>query len=190
MDKVRAVSGIILAGGQSRRMGAPKALIPYRGKPLISWVYEALRPICSEILIISNSGDFRLPDARVIPDNYPGNGPAGGIEAGLAAMRYPVALLSSCDTPNLTTGLFEYLIDNHLDYEISIASHEGITEPLIGAYSLSALAAFRRAILAGDPHPPRIISGCHWQALEVPAEPGARASEMFLNLNTPDDLRK
>lgn len=187
---VPGVSGIILAGGESRRMGSPKALVLYRGKPLIGWIYDALAPLCTEILIIANTGDFSSFSASVYPDNYPGNGPAAGIESGLDHCRTDLALVSSCDTPGLTEGFFRHLLNNHDGYDISIAFHDGISEPLIGVYSRSVRTVFRDAILAGDPHPPRIIRQCKWH--EVPITPGLNfyQPELFLNLNSPTDLKR
>lgn len=183
------VTGIILAGGESRRMGTLKPLVLYNGKPLIQWIFDAFEPICNEILIIANAGEFTGLNAKVFPDNYPGNGPAAGIEAGLSHCDTRLALICSCDTPNLSTGFFIYLIGRHGEFDISIASHKGITEPLIGVFSKKVHSVFREALLAGDPHPPRIIRECHWQ--EVPIRPGLDfyRPELFLNLNTPSDLK-
>ncbi|MFA6126408.1 MAG: molybdenum cofactor guanylyltransferase [Bacteroidales bacterium] len=184
----QGITGIILAGGQSRRMGTLKPMVLYRGIPLIHHIFKAMAPICSDIIIVANSGDFSPLNAKVFPDNYPGNGPAAGIEAGLSHCETSLALISSCDTPNLPTPFFSYLLLNHHDFDISIAAHDGYNEPLIGIFSRSVQPVFRQAILSGDPHPPRIIRQCNWQEITVtPAEPFWHR-DMFKNLNTPSDL--
>lgn len=182
------VTGIILAGGESRRMGTLKPLVDYKGKPLINWILDSLRPLCQDIIIIANSGDFSAFGAKVFPDNYPGNGPAAGIEAGLSHCRTGLALVSSCDMPNLSTAFFNHLLLNHHEFDISIAAHDGISEPLTGVFDRRVHPAFRDAILSGDPHPPRIIRTCRWQ--EVPVYPGLNffQPDLFLNLNYPSDL--
>jgi len=183
------ITGIILAGGESRRMGTLKPLVNYKGKPLINWIFEALHPICCEIIIIANSGDFSALSTSVYPDNFPGNGPAGGIEAGLSHCHTDLALITSCDTPNLSTGFFRHLLHNQNGFDISIAAHDAINEPLIGLFARSVHPLFKAAILAGDPHPPRIIRQCKWQ--EVPVGTGQEffRPDLFLNLNTPSDLK-
>ncbi|MCX6225933.1 MAG: molybdenum cofactor guanylyltransferase [Bacteroidia bacterium] len=182
------ITGIILAGGESQRMGTLKPLINYKGKPLINWVFDALKPICSDIIIIANSGDFTGLAASVFPDNYPGNGPAAGIEAGLSHCQTHLALISSCDTPNLSTDFFAYLLQNHNGFDISIAAHDGINEPLIGVYSQLVQPIFTDAILSGDPHPPRIIRQCNWQEILINSSLNFCRPDLFLNLNTPFDL--
>jgi len=160
----------------------------FKGKPLINWVFDAMKPLCREIIIIAHDGDFSHLDARVYPDNYPGTGPAAGIEAGLSHCLTPLALISSCDTPNLSTELFEHLIARQEGFDISIASHDETNEPLIGVYSQSVHAIFLAAILSGDPHPPRIIRQCKWQEIPVSGDSAIYRPDLFLNLNSPSDL--
>jgi len=183
------ITGIILAGGESRRMGTLKPLVQYKGKPLIIWILDALSPLCSELIIIANSGDYSAFNCAVYPDNFPGNGPAAGIEAGLSRCRTNLALISSCDTPNLSPGFFQYLIQNHDGFDISIAASNGFSEPLIGVYSRSVQPVFRDSILAGDPHPPRIIRKCSWHEVLIDSGLNFYRPDLFLNLNTPLDLK-
>jgi molybdenum cofactor guanylyltransferase len=183
------ITGIILAGGESLRMRSFKPLVNYKGKPLIQWIFDSLRPICSDIIIIANSGDFYGLAASVYPDNYPGKGPAAGIETGLSHCQTDLALIASCDTPNLSTEFFEYLLKFHPGFEVSIAAHNGINEPLIGVYSNSVHLAFKEAILSGDPHPPRIIRTCKWQEVQIDSSLSFYQPDLFLNLNTPQDLK-
>jgi molybdopterin-guanine dinucleotide biosynthesis protein A len=183
------VTGIILAGGVGSRMGQPKPFIPWKGKLLIEWVFETIRPVCGPIIIVANEGNFGFLDALVIPDNYAGQGPAAGIEAGLAAMSTANAVVVSCDTPNLPTALFRHLLDQHGEHDVTIASHNSITEPLIGIYRKEAVALFQAALDAGDPHPPRIIGSCNWQVVPIGPENNFFSPDLFLNLNSPNDLR-
>lgn len=184
------VTGAILAGGESRRMGTNKPLTSYKGKPLIQWVYESMQTVCDEILIIANTGDYSFLNARVIPDNFRGSGPAAGLEAALKASSHPLVLVSSCDTPNLSPGFFRYLIDNHTDHDISIAGHDDTDEPMIGVYSRRIHQLFWEALTGGNNRPPAVIRQTLWQI--IPVHPGLDfyRSDLFLNLNTPQDLLK
>ncbi len=184
------ITGIILAGGESRRMGTLKPVVPYKGKPLINWIFEAMRPLVGEMIIVANTGDYSSLEARVVPDNYPGNGPAAGIESGLFYCRTPLALVCSCDTPNLSTAFFQHLLKNHGNFDISIAEHEGMNEPLIGVYSARVHPLYREALLSGDPHPPRIMKKCRWQEVSVHCGLNFWTPDLFLNINAPSDLKK
>ncbi len=105
------VSAIILAGGQSRRMGRDKAFIEFEGKPLIQRVLERVQPLCAETIIVANdAAAYARFDLRVVPDIYPGKGSLGGIFSGLSAARETHALAVACDMPFLNGDLLRYLI--------------------------------------------------------------------------------
>lgn len=188
LDEERKITGIILAGGESRRMGTLKPLVIYRGKPLINWIYDVLSTLCSEIVIIANTGDFSHLGASVYPDNFPGNGPAAGIESGLSHCQSDLALIASCDTPNLSAELFAHLLRNHNGFDISLATHDGIRETLIGVYSRSVHPVFREEILSCNARPLQIISKCNWQAVQIDSGQNFYHQDLFLNLNSPEDL--
>lgn len=182
------VTGVILAGGESRRMGSNKALLIWKDKPLIQWVYDSMRKVCSDILIIANSGEYPFPGTTIYPDNYPGTGPAAGIESALSHCTTPAALIASCDTPNLSPALFRYLVSRHGDFDISITGHDGTDEPLIGIFNRSTLRLFQSAILSGNARPPHIIRQTNWQTIEIHPGLDFYRPDLFLNLNAPEDL--
>ena len=110
-DTLPRVSGIILAGGLSRRMGRDKALIDFDGAPLIARVLERVRPLCADVMIVANDQDayaqFGVP---VIGDVYPGKGSLGGAYSGLLAAHEQYVLAVACDMPFLNVALLRYLI--------------------------------------------------------------------------------
>jgi molybdopterin-guanine dinucleotide biosynthesis protein A len=110
-DSLPRVSGIILAGGASQRMGRDKALIDFGGAPLIARVIERVQPLCAEVMIVANERDAYAPfGVPVIGDVYPGKGSLGGIFSGLQAARESHALAVACDMPFLNAALLRYLI--------------------------------------------------------------------------------
>src|SRR6185312_3621289 len=95
-------SGIILAGGHSRRMGQNKALLPHPGNQPITFVghlASILGPLCSEVLIVArdeaHATGFMLPGVRVVFDLVPGSGPLMGLYTGLKAMTTQHALVAA-----------------------------------------------------------------------------------------------
>ncbi len=104
-------SGVILAGGRSRRMGRPKAFLRLGGRPLIAWVLEPLRDLFSEVLIVSPETEpFSRLGVRVVPDHRPGGGPLGGALTGIAEASRPQALVVGCDMPLLCPPLLAHLV--------------------------------------------------------------------------------
>jgi molybdopterin-guanine dinucleotide biosynthesis protein A len=101
-------TGVVLAGGESRRMGRDKLRLMVGGKPLLARVCLALAPRCDEILVV---GGCAPAGARHVPDLRPGRqGPLAGIEAGLLAARHRAVFVAAGDMPFLTGDLAGYLL--------------------------------------------------------------------------------
>jgi molybdopterin-guanine dinucleotide biosynthesis protein A len=109
---LQPVSAIVLAGGQSRRMGRDKALIDYQGRPIIAHVVDTLRALSDDIAVVSNRSELYSPfGARVVADYEPPCGPLGGIAAGLQTAQHPLAVVVACDMPFLNVTLLRWLIN-------------------------------------------------------------------------------
>jgi molybdenum cofactor guanylyltransferase len=120
-EKPPRVSAVILAGGQSRRMGRDKAFIDFDGRPLIAHVIERVQALCSDVFIVANEVDlyksFGLP---VVSDAYPGKGSLGGIFSGLQTAREESALAVACDMPFLNDALLRFLISLIPQFDVVI----------------------------------------------------------------------
>ena len=81
---INKITGIVLAGGENRRMGVNKALISFHGKRLIEYSITLMQRICNEVIISANNLQYETFGLPVIVDNYQSLGPLGGIEASLA----------------------------------------------------------------------------------------------------------
>ena len=137
------VSAIILAGGRSQRLGQNKALTAIGGKTLIERVIERLRPLTSQLLVITSSertGWLPAGEADVLVDLYPGKGSLAGIYTGLVAARSSHSIVVACDMPFLNTGLLRYMIELSPDFEAVVPRlGEGRVEPLHAIYARSCL---------------------------------------------------
>jgi molybdopterin-guanine dinucleotide biosynthesis protein A len=105
------VEGAILAGGDSRRMGRDKALLPIGGRTLLEAVAEALAPVVGRIRIIGRGLAPELPLVGAQPDLYPGRGPLSGIHAALATAEAERVLVVACDLPFVTTAFLRGLVE-------------------------------------------------------------------------------
>lgn len=106
------VSLVVQAGGESRRMGRNKALIPFLGRPLIQRVIERLQPLADEVIITSNQPDgfeqFQFP---LVADVMPGMGALGGLYTALWAAQNPLVMVVACDMPFANRQLLQYQAD-------------------------------------------------------------------------------
>ncbi len=109
-----AVTGLVLAGGQGRRMGGvDKGLQPLRGRPLVAWVCERLGPQVDEILVNANANleQYAQFASRVICDDIGGfAGPLAGLHAGMKAATHPLLVTVPCDSPFLPADLVPRLL--------------------------------------------------------------------------------
>ena len=187
-----AVSAIVLAGGQSRRMGRDKALIDYQGRPIIAHVIDTLHGLSDDIAVVSNRSDLYGPfGARVVPDYEPPCGPLGGIAAGLQAAQHPLAVVVACDMPFLNVTLLRWLIDLAEGYDAVVPQTGDEFEPLHAVYRRECHDPIVRRIERGER---RVISFFADVRLRPVPEPEWRvldpAGRSLVNLNTPEDLNQ
>lgn len=189
------VTGIIVAGGQSRRFGSDKASASLRGRPLLQWVRDALAPVVDEILIVTAAGQTLPPmhpavPATVVEDREPERGPLAGLATGFAVAASPVCFATSCDDPLLSTTVVERVIAALGDHDAVLPEIGGFQQPLAAAYRREPCLAAAEAALAGGGN--KVIDA--FADLDVLAlaedrlirvDPDLRS---FRNANTPDEL--
>ena len=184
---------IILAGGQSRRMGTDKALLRLTpgGPRLLELVLAAVNPLAGEILLSTNRPEvYQWTGLPLVADNYPGLGPLAGLEAGLTASSAEYNLLVACDMPWLVPALLEQLLELAPGYDAVVPmNREGREEPLCAVYSKKCLPVVRQNLENNR------LKMTAWlntiNSRYVPAEKLAKYdSELrsFRNLNRPEDL--
>lgn len=140
-------TGIILAGGQSSRMGQNKALMMIDGVPVIERIAIELEKITDELLIVTNT--FHTYDYLNIPmveDEQKGKGPLAGIQAGLKASQSEKNLIVACDMPFISSSLGEFLLQELENYQAIIPKLAGHMHPLFGAYRKDALQAVSQSL--------------------------------------------
>jgi molybdopterin-guanine dinucleotide biosynthesis protein A len=137
------VSVVILAGGQSRRLGRDKSLLELAGQPLLQRVATRLAPLSDDLIVVANDPDryvaLNLP-ARFVADRVQGMGSLMGIYSGLCAARHPQALLVACDMPFLNVALLRYMIPLAGGYDVVIPRLDGMLEPLHAIYGKTCLS--------------------------------------------------
>ncbi|MBK9219887.1 MAG: molybdenum cofactor guanylyltransferase [Uliginosibacterium sp.] len=149
----RKLTGVILAGGASRRMGGQdKGLVLFRGRPLIAWVIEALAPQVDEVLIVANRNleRYRAWGHRVVSDLRPDfPGPLAGFEAALVAASHDWILTCPTDAPSLPPD-YACLMSRAATASPAVALVEGHWQPVFSLLPKTALASLQASLDAGE----------------------------------------
>ena len=178
---------VILAGGNSSRMGADKAALVYQGRSFLQRIVEELSFI-DEILLSADEGrGFESLGLRIVGDIYPGCGPISGLHAALSACESDALFVTPCDMPLITRSLPEYLCSKLEDgFDAVVAqSADGRIHPLCAVYRTTAAAVFQRMILSGNY---KIVDAfAKMKVCYVTISEAGISDEMMLNINTPDD---
>ncbi len=183
------VTGIILAGGKSTRMGTEKGLQLLCGKPLINYAIELLSGICSNIIISSSSESYQSFGFRVVPDEFPGIGPMGGIYSALRKSDTEMNLVLSCDLPFVSNGLIKFILENAAGYQVAVP-WEGNRhyEPLCGYYAASVLAKMSTFIQTGNYKLPDLFGEISINKLVIDKILDFYTDRLFYNVNSKQDL--
>src|ERR687898_1866444 len=124
MNTYRApLSAAALAGGQSRRMGTDKALLPLvaGGHPMLGLVLERLRSVADDVLVVANEHErYASFDARVVPDLHPQIGALGGIQAAITWSAHEHCLVVACDMPFLSLHLLRRMVSEPRNYDVLV----------------------------------------------------------------------
>jgi molybdopterin-guanine dinucleotide biosynthesis protein A len=144
------ISVFIMAGGKSRRFGSDKTLHTYRGKPLISHVYDAVSPIFESITIVADDKDkYGFLNTEVIPDVIPGLGPLGGIHSALTRTASERIFVFGADMPFINRDFISYMAEIPDYYDAVVPQPDGYYEPLHAIYRKSCLGSIEMMISSG-----------------------------------------
>ncbi len=185
------ITGIILAGGQSRRMGANKAFVRLNGKPLIGYALDALQKLTPEIILSVGAEPFQYENLPVVKDIYPGCGPAGGILSALRHSKTELNFVLSCDMPFVSGRLLKYILDQVLGNPADVTlpvDENGQWQTLCAIYSKNVVPRFEKAVLKRQLKLKGIISKTDYKLLAIEKEHDFYHPNSFLNVNSPDEL--
>lgn len=185
-----AVTGVVLAGGRSTRMGTNKALLEVGGVRLIDRAVATLRAIFSEVLLIANDPEPYAPlGLSIFPDLLPGKGPLGGLYTAVSAAPRPWAFCLACDMPFANPTLIRYLASLAEGYEAVVPRTPDGVQPLHALYGKACLPAMRRHLDEDRLKIDRLYDGLRVRYVDEaemrPHDPGLLS---FWNLNTQEEL--
>ena len=190
-------TGIILAGGESRRMPGDKAFMSIAGRRVIDIQLEELSGLFEEVLVVGNRrrlealSVFGGDGVRVVEEPVGGKGPLGGIISGLMLSDSEENFVLACDMPFVKRQAVRYILDSLASYQVAVPTTPQGLEPLHAAYRRDCLVVAERQLEQGDLKVTDFFALASVRYIE-PSElerfdPTGR---MLLNINSPDDMKK
>lgn len=176
------ITGIVLAGGNSSRMGSDKGLIIYKEAPLVIHAALKLSAFFSDVFISANSEAYKKFAYIIIHDEFQQCGPLGGIHATLKQLATPYGFVLSCDMPLITSEIIENIIQHAGNEAITIAYVKGKIEPLCAIYAKYLLTEIEERLQNGNYKLQDFIRAVGYRAVEFDD------CLPFTNINSPSDL--
>lgn len=185
--------GIILCGGQSSRMGLPKATLPFGPEPMLVRVHRLLNEVVQPIVVVSAT-DQKLPrlpeDTLFASDERPGRGPLEGLLAGMKAIQplCELAYVTSCDAPLLVPAFVQRLLDLAEGFD-SVATTDGeFAHPLSAVYRTSVVERIEGMLAADQLRPLMLLKQINTRFVLVDEMRDVDPQLLTLrNLNHPED---
>ncbi len=193
MTKIKNITGVILAGGQSKRMGSNKALLKLGQKTILEIIYSKMKDVFEEVIISANTLDVtEIVNHQPVMDIYPNHGPLSGIHSSLKASCTQKVFVISCDIPLIETRVITNFVKTSPPNEVVLPIIDGIPKYDFGIYSQSLIASMEEMLNDNNETNPsikKIVWKVDKSFLQI--ENLINEGDMsFLNMNTPEDFEK
>ena len=186
------MTGVILAGGESTRMGKNKAFIEINGKRIIDRTVSLFREVFDDVLLVTNTPlDYIELKVRIVTDLVSGKGSLGGIYTGLFFSSSPKAFFVGCDMPFLDRRVIQYFLGLAQTADIVVQRTKDYWQPLHAIYPRTLLKPIERLLQQGELKIIKTYQGM--RVREVTGEELKRFDpdlHTLSNFNTPEELKK
>ncbi|WP_052464916.1 formate dehydrogenase accessory sulfurtransferase FdhD [Geoalkalibacter subterraneus] len=187
--RISGITGVILAGGESRRMGCDKSLLPVAGARFIDHIYRKMTELFDEVIIVTNSpGLYQDIPCRKVPDIYYGRGALAGIHSGLCHAQNQRIFVAACDMPYLNTDLIRTLCHHSEQSDVVIPQSPNGLEPLHALYHKNCLGAIENTLDRGRRRIVHFFPQVRVSEVAITAvnavDPQGKS---FRNINTPEE---
>ena len=186
------MTGLIIAGGRSRRLGIDKRFLEIGGRPCIQRVIDAYEGLFKEILIVADATEpFMSLGVKVVVDLIPGRATLGGLYTGLHFAAHDRVFAAASDMPWLSPAAIRVVLDQALSGDIVIPELAGRLQPMHAVYAKTCLPVLHSLLEAGRL---KVQDFCVRPELRVHRIPEAAFRDVdpelrsFFNINTPEDL--
>ena len=185
------ITGVILVGGKSRRMGRDKAFLTWNGAPLFEKVLDIFRESFTTVLLAGGDEErFGRYGVEIVPDIYPGSA-LGGLYTGLFHAAHQHVFVATCDMPYPSAALLRHLCSLKDGYDCVVPETAQALEPLFAVYAKSALSAMLELLECGNFRIYDLYPRLHTRYVNVEElAPFADDGRSFINVNTPDEFAR
>ena len=192
MHQRHQMTGVILSGGKSLRMGEDKAFLKIEGVPIIRRISTLFNALFQETIIVTNREEFYEElGIRTFPDIIPNMGALGGLYTGLTCSTFYYVFCVACDMPFIKQSLVSYLIQEKEGYDVVVPRTKDGFEPLHAVYSKACIPPTRQLLVEGcykilDLYPLVKVKTIECSEMARLDPKG----ESFINVNTPEELQR
>jgi len=186
VDK-KNITGIVLAGGKSSRMGSDKGLLTMKGKIFVEHVIGALKPLVDKIIIVSNNQKYDQFGYKRVEDSIKDSGPLAGLYSGLQHSETEYNLVLSCDIPMITTKVLKKLVDtDYENFDVVQIQSEHKAMPLIALYNKQCADTCLQLLQQGKKRLRVAVSQLSTKTILIESE----LDKFVRNVNTKEDLKE
>ena len=191
--KELSISGVLLAGGKSRRMGKDKRHLTLEGKTLFDRSLEVLLEIFQEVIVVLGQDDFSVQyhDVRIVYDVIPNRAAAGGLYTGLQYALNPKVFVVACDMPFLNAQVIRYMASISNDSDITLAELAHGPQTMHALYSKRCLPLLEGMVKSENLRLQDLLESPNLTIQKVPEceiIPFDKHCLSFMNVNSPSDF--
>lgn len=185
------ITGIVLCGGRSSRMGQDKASLAFGGETMLERAVRVLREVADEVIVVARAEQPMPTGVRAIHDPIEDLGPLAGIVAGLAASATDVNFIIACDMPLIRAAVLTRLAELRGDADICVAVADRHASPLCAVYRKRVASVGQELLAAGERRVMTLLARVATKRVDAAAlrdiDPDL---ESFFSCNTPEDFQQ
>jgi molybdopterin-guanine dinucleotide biosynthesis protein A len=189
---VDGITAFVLAGGKSTRMGEDKAFLDFDGRTLLDHALEKAREVSASVCIVGDASKFGNY-GETVEDRYPNRGPLGGIEAALASTATEINLILGVDLPLIEVAFLKHLLGRARTARatVTVPRAGGCLQSLCAVYDRAFAEVARTSLQSGQNKIDSLFTTVQTYILgEKDLTREGFSSQMFCNLNTPQDVEQ
>lgn len=190
MIQQQQITGFVLAGGKSSRMGRDKGTTLLNGKQMIEYAIDALKPVCTNLVILANQDYYGSLGYPVYKDLVKDCGPLAGICTGLSATKTQLNVFVTCDAPFVSSSLLLFLVGEIRYYDAVVPIYGNKIYPLTAVYKKSCLPVFKESLAQRKLKVKEAIGLMNTKKVELTTELPFFNHKTLTNINTPKELQK